>query len=283
MVYLQNEELKVQISEKGAELQSVVTKEGRECIWNGDPAYWTGRAPMLFPICGRLRDNKYIYGGKEYTMPGHGFAKNMVFDVEQVNDNTAVFVLRETEETMKIYPFAFELRVKYELDGKNIKVTYKTDNKNDYDMYFSIGAHEGYMCEGGIEDYYIEFDKNVTLDSYAVVGPIINHETTRIIENTNILPIKNEYFAVDALVMKNIDFDALTIKHNGDGKKNVRVEFPGFSSLLIWTIPGAPYICIEPWCGIPDSTDTDYIFETKEAIEKLAKGESFTRTHTLCF
>lgn len=283
MVYLHNEDLKVKINEKGAEIKSVITNDGRECIWSGDPAYWDESAPVLFPICGRLRDNKYIYGGKEYTLLSHGFAKEMVFKVEQTTDTTAVFMLSETEETMKNYPFAFELRIKYELNGNSIKVTYKVDNKNKKNMYFSIGAHEGYMCEGGIEDYYIEFDKKVTLDAYTVVGPIINHETYRVLENSNILQLKNDYFTVDALVMKNINFDALTIKRKGDNKMNARVEFPGFPNLLIWTIPGAPYICIEPWHGIPDSTDTNYIFETKECIEKLAEGESFTCSHSLFF
>jgi len=282
MVYLQNEELKVQINELGAEVYAVTTKEGRECTWNGDPTFWKGRAPHLFPICGRLRDNKYIYDGKEYSLLSHGFAKKMVFEAEKLSDISAVFTLHETQETLADYPFAFELKIKYTLDGRKIDVEYSVNNTNEKDMYFSIGAHEGYMCEAGLEEYYIEFDKNVTLDSYTVVGPIINHETTRILENSNILPIKNEYFKVDALVFKDIDFDGLTIKKN-DGTHNVRVDFKGFENLLIWTIPGAPYICIEPWFGFPDFDDTDYIFETKVGIQKLAPKQTFNCVHSMTF
>lgn len=282
MVVLQNEELKVQISEIGAELYSVTSKEGRECTWNGDPAFWKGRCPNLFPICGRLRDNKYIYEGKEYTLGSHGFAKLMEFEAEKLSDVSAVFTLRETEETLANYPFKFEFKVKYTLNGRAIDVEYIVNNKTDGDMYFSVGGHEGYMCEGGIENFYIEFDKNVTLDSYTVVGPIISHETTRILENNNILPLKNDYFKVDALVFKDIDFDNLTIKRN-DGTHNVRVDFKGFENLLLWMVPGAPYLCVEPWYGFPDFTDSNYIFKEKVGIQKLGKDETFNAVHTITF
>lgn len=282
MVYLQNEELKVQIREMGAEIQSIMTKEGRECIWNGDPTFWKGRAPHLFPICGRLRDNKYLYEGNEYTLGSHGFAKLMEFEAEKISDTCAVFTLNETEATLVNYPFAFEFKIKYTLNGRTVDVEYAIRNKNDKTMYFSVGAHEGYMCEGGIENFYIEFEKNVTLDSYEVVGPIVSHNTTRVLENSNILPLKNDYFKVDALVFKDIDFDGLTIKKN-DGTLNAKVDFKGFQNLLIWTIPGAPYVCIEPWHGFPDFTDTDYVFETKFGIQKLNAKETFTTVHSITF
>lgn len=282
MVYLKNDELSVEIKEIGAELQSVKTKEGRECIWNGDPTFWKGRAPHLFPICGRLRDNKYYYEGKEYTLGSHGFARMMEFKAEKLSDTSAVFTLTETEETLKNYPFAFEFKIKYTLEGRSINVGYSIENKTDGKMFFSVGSHEGYMCEGGIEEYYVEFDKNVTLDSYAVVGPIVSKDTTRIIENSNILPLKNEYFTIDALVFKDIDFDGLTIKRK-DGTHNVRVDFKGFENLLIWTVPNSPYVCIEPWLGFPDFTDSDQMFETKVGIQKLEKGQIFNCVHTLTF
>lgn len=111
MICIHNEELTVRINEMGAEIYSVTLKEGRECIWNGDPAFWKGRAPHLFPICGRLRDNKYIYEGKEYHLSGHGFAKDMEFAAEKISDTAAVFTLHETEETLASYPFAFTFKI----------------------------------------------------------------------------------------------------------------------------------------------------------------------------
>ena len=282
MVYLQNEELKVEIKELGAEVQSIVTKEGRECVWQGNPDFWKGRGPHLFPICGRLRDNKYIYGGKEYSLGSHGFARAMEYKPEKISDTCAVFSLTDTEETMKNYPFKFELQIKYTLEGRKVNVEYTVNNKNDYDMYFSIGGHESYVCEGGIENFYMEFDKKVTLDSYTVVGPIVSHEKTRILDNSNILPLKNDYFKVDALVFKDIDFDSLTIKKN-DGTHNVKVDFKGFENMLLWMVPGAEYICVEPWFGFPDFDDTDYIFETKVGIQKLAPGKTFNAVHSMTY
>ena len=282
MIYLQNEELKVEIRELGAEVQSVKTKEGRECIWNGEAAYWKGRAPHLFPICGRLRDNKYIYDGKEYTLGSHGFARLFNFEAEKIDDLSAIFTLTENEITLKNYPFAFEFKIKYTLEGRKLNVEYNVYNKNEKDMYFSVGGHEGYMCEGGIEEYYLEFDKNVTLDSYEVVGPIVSRNITRVLENGNILPLKNEFFAIDALVFKDIDFDAFTIKRK-DGKMNVRVEFKQFENLLVWTMPDAPFVCVEPWFGFPDFTDSDYIFEKKVGIQKLAAGDTFKCVHSMEF
>lgn len=282
MVYLQNEELKVQIKELGAEVQSVITKEGRECTWQGDPTFWKGRGPHLFPICGRLRDNKFLYNGKEYSLGSHGFAKLMEYKAEKLSDTSAVFTLTETEETLKNYPFAFEFKVIYTLKGRTIDVEYVVTNKNDYDMYFSVGGHESYMFDGKIADCCVEFDKNVTLDAYTVVGPIINHETTRVLDNAKVLNFTNDHFEPDALVFKDIDFDGLTIKKQ-DGTFIARVDFKGFENLLIWTRPDAPYVCIEPWFGFPDFDDTDYIFETKVGIQKLAPGKTFNAVHSMTY
>ncbi len=282
MVYLHNEELTVEINEVGAELFSVKTKEGKECIWNGDPQFWKGHAPNLFPLTGRLRDNKYIFEGKEYTLLSHGFAKNMEFEVNKKSDSCAEFTIHETEETLEKFPFKFTFKIIFTLEGRSVNVTYSVDNDNEKMMYFCVGGHEGYMCEGGIENYYIEFDKNVTLDTYTIAGPIITRETTRILENSNILPLKNEYFVPDALVFRDIDFDGLTIKKN-DGTFNVRVDFKNHPHLLMWMVPGAPYICIEPWYGFPDFTDSNYIIEEKVGIQKLEAGKNFTCTHSMTF
>ena len=282
MVYLQNEELKVELKEIGGEIVSVETKEGKQGIWNGDEKFWKGRAPHLFPICGRLRDNKYIYEGKEYTLLSHGFSRFMEYKVEEKTDTSVTFTVTETEETLKDYPFNFVFKIKYTLRGRQIDTEYIIENTNDKTMYFSVGGHEGYMCEGGIENYYIEFDKNVTLDTHVVEGPIIRHETERILENSNILPLKNDYFKIDALIFKDIDFDAVTIKKN-DGTFNVRIDFKGFENLVLWTIPGAPYLCVEPWFGLHDFVDSDYIFENKYSIQKLEAGKTFNAVHTMTF
>lgn len=282
MVTISNGKLTVEIAEKGAEIQCAKNENGRILTWTGDPTYWKGRGPVLFPICGRLLNNTYKYGGKEYELGSHGFAKLNVFDVVKKTDTSVTFCLKANEETLKQYPFLFEFYVTYTLEDSNIVVQYDVKNVDSKEMLFSVGGHESYMLEGGLENYYIEFDKNVTLDTFTVVGPIINHETTRILENGSKLPLQNSFFIPDALVFKNIDFDNLTIRRK-DGTFTAAVEFKGFPTLLIWTVPNAPYVCIEPWYGCPDSTDTDQVFETKECINKLAAGKTFTAVHTMKF
>ena len=157
MITIKNDKLTVEISENGAELQSVKTPDGREWLWNGDKTYWTGRAPICFPICGGLKDDQFIWNGKTYNLNKHGFAKKSVFSVGSVWDSGAVLTLASSEATKEMYPFDFVLYVIYELDGNSLKVTYKVENTGTDTMFFSIGAHEGYMTPEGIEDYKVVF------------------------------------------------------------------------------------------------------------------------------
>ena len=154
-IVLQNDKLKVTVTTKGAEMLSAV-KDGKEQIWEGDPSVWAGRTPILFPICGGLRDDKFIYLGKEYTLEKHGFARHKEFEVESAEKEKVVFLFKSSDETKKGYPFDFEFRVIYTLDGDRLVICYDVKNTTDGDMYFTTGAHEGYACPEGIENYSIE-------------------------------------------------------------------------------------------------------------------------------
>jgi len=147
-------------------------------------------------------------------------------------------------------------------------------------MFFSIGAHEGYMCER-FEDCYLEFDKPVTLKSQKLTGPLLNGNVEPVIENETKLFLNSNKYRVYDLIFKDIDFNAVTLKRNGD--TIVRAEFEGFKNLLIWSLPDAPYVCIEPWNGLPDFTDHNGKLEQKVHINKLNSGESCTFTHSFTF
>ena len=144
-IKISNDILDVTLSTQGAEIISV-KKGGEELIWQADPAVWKCHAPLLFPICGGLKEDRFIYGGKSYTLPKHGFARALEYEPEAVTASSAVFLLKSDAETRKSYPFDFELRVIYELIGNELDVTYKVKNTTDGDMYFSIGSHEAYSC-----------------------------------------------------------------------------------------------------------------------------------------
>mgnify|MGYP004513634249 FL=1 len=282
MVELKNEFLTVDISETGAEIHSVKDTDGNEYMWTADPNVWGMHAPLVFPICGGLKDDKYFVHGKEYTLAKHGFARFMTFDVEKASKTEAVFLLTATDETRKQYPFEFELRVIYTLNGKTLSVKYDVTNKSDVDMYYGIGGHEGYLCEDGIENYDVVFEENETLKSQVLHGNLLADEFLPIIENTNVLPLKYDYFAVDALVFKNVKSNSVTLVHR-NGTRKIKVDFAGFNCLMLWTKPGAPYICIEPWSSAPDDEASDYDFTKKFCITKLTPNETKTNLHTITF
>lgn len=279
-VVISNENIRCVISTMGAEIQSVI-KDGKEIIWDGDPEVWSGKSPILFPICGGLKDDKYIYEGKEYTLPKHGFGRRSEFEIEEMEQNKVTFLLCSSEETKKNYPFDFEFRITYTLSGTQIKVEYKVTNTGLKDMYFSVGSHEAYACPEGIEEYSIVFEKKETLNSSILNGNLLEYNTICVGENTTELPLKYEFFAVDALVFLDVKSRDVTLMHKNE--KVVNVEFNGADYLLLWTKPTGKYICIEPWCGVPDFEDSDYDITRKRGIICTKSGETSIRTHTLTF
>lgn len=279
---LKSTDLTVTISALGAEIQSITGKNGTEFLWHGDNAVWSGRAPILFPICGGLKEDKYIYDGKEYTLEKHGFGRLLTYDIEEKSDTKAVFLLKANEYTKKCYPFDFELRAIFELTDNLLKVTYNVKNIGQSDMYYSIGAHEGYNCPEGIDEYDIVFDKPETLESYVLYGNFIGNDKVTVMHNDTVFPLKREYFAVDALVFKNINSDAVTLIHRNSTKR-VKVCFPDHPYFLLWTKPTGEYLCIEPWCGMADILGSGYDIRNKEGIIKLAANSEMNKIHTMEF
>ena len=280
-VKIKNSSLAVTISSMGAEITSVKKGE-KELIWQADPSVWKGHAPLLFPICGGLKDDKFIYDGKEYIIAKHGFARNSEFEVETASKDNATFLLKSNDETKKCYPFDFELRVIYSLKENELTVTYDIKNTTDGDMYFSIGSHEAYSCPNGISEWSVIFDKEENLIATPVDGPLLTYDENILAKSTRILLLKDEYFEIDALVFLNLKSRKLTLKNDKTGDE-IKLDFDGFPYLLIWTKPNAKYICLEPWCGIPDYLDSDFDITKKKGIIRLQKGENAIRTHKILF
>lgn len=280
-VKISNGVLEVEISTFGAEIKSV-KKSGEEYIWCGDSNVWSGQAPVLFPICGGLRDDKYIYEGKEYTLEKHGFARDSEFEIETVEKDSVVFLLKATAETKKKYPFDFELRITYKIDGNKLGVIYNVSNKGENKMYFSIGAHEAYACPEGIEDYTVIFEKEEDFESSVLDGNLFEHKTEKIAESGKELPLKYKYFAVDAQSFLNIKSRKATLRNNKTGK-SAELSFEGLDYFLLWTMPTGKYICMEPWSGFPDFVDSDYDITHKPGISELESGKSCVKEHSIIF
>ncbi len=283
---IKNEFLEVSVSSFGAELKSIKTSDGAERLWQGDPDVWEGQAPVLFPIVSRLRGGKYTFDGKEYSLPMHGFASKSEFALVDETEDELTYSLVSSEETKKVYPFDFAFFVTYRLVGAAIDIIFRIENPSDIDSFVSCGSHEGYACPGGIENYSIIFDevepclKARGLD--AALGTLSDEDTV-ILEDDNILPLKNSYFEIDALIFLNLRSRGVALLNNETGDR-LHVDFNGADTLLIWTQPGAEYVCIEPWCGMPEFTSYEnYDITKKRGIMRLAPKCSIVRKHTISF
>ena len=278
LISIQNEYLCVEISTKGAELQSIRDNAGTERLWQGDPAFWTGRAPVLFPICGGLREDAYYLDEQRYSMPKHGFAKVTEWQAEECSSDRAVFLLTEMHPG---FPFRYEFRAIYQLRENSLYVTYAVKNLDERTFCCSVGAHEAWATPGGLERYSIEFEEPEQLANYPPIGNLLPREPVILGADVSELPLKTEFFAVDALVFPHLKSRAVTLKKQG--RKMLSVEYKNMDVLLLWTKPGADYICIEPWCSTPDYIDSDMQIRKKPGILTLDPGCAVERTHRIEF
>lgn len=281
IVTIQNAHITVAISTLGAEVQSVRNASGTEFIWEGDPNIWKGRCPILFPICGGLKNDTYTLNGKTYNLQKHGFIRFCEFTVDSLSGDTAVLSARETEETLASFPFHFVFTVTFRMIENRLSISYTVKNLDKETMYFNVGGHEGYATPEGIEEYELVFDEEEELAVNSLSGNLIGHDKKPLMSG-RVLPLKKEHFSIDAIILEELRSRAVTLRHKG-GNRSVRVEYPDLDHMLVWQMCGAPYVCIEPWNGMPDFADADGDITKKTYITALPGGESYTSTHTMTF
>jgi galactose mutarotase-like enzyme len=274
---IRNDMLTVVISAQGAELQSIRDRNGVERLWQGDPEFWSGRAPILFPVAGGFRGDAYEMDGKRYPMPKHGFVRKLEWRVESAEETALTLLTNETHEG---FPFAYELRVRFVLEESSLLVTYETANLDSRAFYFSVGAHEAYATPEGIEAYSIVFDEAETLQNFVLEGNLIKRQPVVMAENTRELPLLYKYFTVDALVFRTLKSRGVTLRSRLHDRE-LRVDFPEHDTLMFWTKPNAGYICIEPWCNAPDFVDADCRIDHKPGFIRLMPGNTVARRHTI--
>ncbi len=287
-IFLENEFLAVGIRPVGAELFSVKHRKNQlEYMWRGDPEFWGKTSPVLFPVVGTLKDDKYIYDGKSYELSRHGFARDEKFDIETQSADEVIFTLHQSPATFNKYPFYFRLSIKYKLNDIRLEVVYTVVNTGAGDLYFSIGAHPGFalpLVSGtNYHDYYLQFNKVETAPRWPIspMG-LIERTPTPLLENTDRLTLRKDLFVKDALVMRNLSSDVVSLKHP-QHDHGFDFHFKGFPYLGIWSTKNADFLCIEPWCGIADGVDHDHELTTKEGIEKLGAGDQWSRSWNVDF
>lgn len=265
-------DLSATIDPKGAELISF-KKNTTEYIWEGNPDFWGKHSPILFPIVGTLKNNSYVYNDSSYKLNRHGFAREMQFDLIEKTESSATFSLNSSIETLKIYPFEFELQIVYTLEEDSLSIQYKVKNKSQSQIPFSIGAHPAFALPGNFEDYSLQFEKNESLEYHLLENELISIETKKYPLQNKTLALNYHLFKEDALVFKKLESKTVTIlKHNSP---ILRVQFKDFPSLGIWTVENAPFLCLEPWFGYADTTDSSGNLLEKEGIQILEVNEIF--------
>lgn len=289
MIHLENALLKATISPLGAELKSLYSKtQNRECMWHADPRIWGRTAPVLFPIVGQLRDNSYNHNKGSYQMSQHGFARDFEFSIVSSNSTCAVLELHQNEESLKKFPFQFNLQITYNLIEQSIEVTYHIKNPSTTDnLYYSIGAHPGFACPfdkiSQFEDYELVFEAFETVDKIEFSnGLLTGNRFKNYLNNEKAIPVNRALFKADALIFNNMKSQWVAIKHK-NSERAIKLHFKGFPYLGIWTQPKNPgdFICLEPWYGITDSQNSSNEFSEKEGRLNLAPNKAFNASYTI--
>lgn len=270
---IKNSNLSAEINPFGAELISLKSNNNKEYIWEGNPDFWGKHSPVLFPIVGTLKNNSFLYEGTQYHLSRHGFARDMTFELIEKKENSATFSIKSSMETLKKYPFEFELQLIYTLHNSNLDIEYKVINTGKSKMPFSIGAHPAFALVGNFKNYSIAFEKEEPLEYHLLENDLISSKTATIQLNQKQIPLTYDLFENDALIFKKLQSNALTILE--DSNPVLTVHFEDFPSLGIWTKMNAPFLCIEPWFGYSDTNENSGNLFEKEGIQVLDKDQTF--------
>jgi galactose mutarotase-like enzyme len=277
MITISSAELTATISPSGAELQSLLDRQGRELMWDGNPAVWTGRAPVLFPIIGSLRDEVYLLDGKRFAMRKHGFARHSNFKVVAQEQSRVVLRLSASDETRAIYPFEFQLDIMFALSAEDLKISASVTNLGDTPMPASLGFHPAFRWPLPYGEPRAEHRLNFPkpepapirrIDASGLLKP--QSEETPVDGDT--LRLRDELFTDDALIFDQLASRSVTYGANRGPR--LKIDFADFPTLGVWTKPGAGFVCIEPWHGHSDPEGFAGDIQSKPGIFEVSPGST---------
>ena len=288
MQTLKNDILTVKVSEHGAELQSIM-KGQVEYLWQGDPAYWGRRSPVLFPIVGSVWEKTYRVDGKVYELGQHGFARDMKFTLVDASDVEVRYRLESSDETLAKFPYPFVLEIAYRLHGNKLDVIWDVHNPASEDLYFQIGAHPAF----NYPDYSVECSKRGFLSFGRTEGlecirikekGCVDTDTKYPLEipEDGLLPISADTFdAIDTIMLQDSQIDQVAM-YRADRTPWLKMTFDA-PVVGIWSPPGkvAPFICLEPWYGRCDRAGYEGDYKEKDWVNRLAPGADFHSVYTI--
>lgn len=259
MLIIENSFFKAAFLQRRVEIRSLIDKKfEKELMWQANLAYWSKTSPVLFPIIGVLKDNKYIFENRQYKLTKHGFTRDLIFEIVAQNQNQIIFKLTDSEKTRVYYPFSFELNIKYSFEECSLKAE---------DLWFSLGVHPAFVIETNIpsnyQDYYLTFDKDEELSLNPLVNNLLGPTTYIQKSNQSKLNLSYELFRNDALIISSLKSREVVLKNTKD-EIGLKFSFSNFNYISIWVVPGADFVCLEPWSGFPDFEEHDYNFINKK-------------------
>jgi galactose mutarotase-like enzyme len=274
-IEIRSDALSAAINPYGAELSSLKDADGRELMTDADPRFWTGRAPLLFPVVGAPSGETIRIDGQAYEMKKHGFARRRAFRVAEASESRAVFVLEDDAETRALYPFAFRLTAAYTLRDAALRIDVTVANPGDLPLPASFGFHPAFAWPlpygAAREAHRITFAKDEpdALRAIADDGTIADAAVPSPLDG-RVLRLADALFAHDALVWDAVRSDRVT--YGAPGTPQLEIAFPDTPKLGIWTKPGARFVCVEPWHGIADPHGFAGDFRDKPGVFTVAPG-----------
>jgi len=275
---ISNTSLQAAVQTQGGELVSLRDRAGAEYIWQGDPAFWSGQNPILFPIVGNLKGGQVDIGGRSFEMARHGFARKSGFSVVEQGEGFAVLELRESPETLARYPYPFILRVRHQLLDNGFSTAFTVENPGGTPLPFCIGAHTAISCplSAGerFEDYVLSFDEAEDADILLLTpeGLIHHGGTEPMLSGGNVTLDYDTFRRLDTIIFEGLRSRQVQLRHRETGR-GAALDFHEFPMVAFWTKPGAPFLCMEPWHGCAALDNESGRFRDKPHVIELAPGE----------
>jgi galactose mutarotase-like enzyme len=272
-------QISAEIDPHGAQLSSLKDHAARDILWDGDPAVWAGRAPLLFPIVGTLAGGSYRLGAESFALSRHGFARGKDFAVESADAHRAIFKLSADPATLRVYPFRFELWVEFAVVAQTLSVLTTVRNLSGEDMPASFGYHPAFRWPlpfgAPRASHFVEFDADEPapvrrLDAAGLLSPT-PHATP--VED-RMLKLTDSLFKDDVIIFDQVASRSVT--YGAPLGPRLRIDFPDSPYLGIWTKPGATFICIEPWHGFSDPQGFSGDFKRKPGVFIIGGGKELT-------
>jgi galactose mutarotase-like enzyme len=284
---ISNQILALSVQHKGVEISSLKSlKTNTEYIWDANPSIWGSHAPVLFPIIGALKDGLCQIDGKQYAIPKHGIIRhNDKLELITQEENSLEFQLRSSAETEKIYPYKFNFCIKYQLVDNRLIVAHLVENTDDKAIYFALGAHPAFKCPfnsgESFGDYFLEFTTKETASRWMLdKSGLLSGEKTSYLNGSQQLALREDMFNEDALVFTDLQSKEVSLKSEKT-RQSIKVSFEDFPYLGLWAKPKANFICIEPWQGLTDSSNSDGDFIKKQGLIKLDQGDTYRASYTI--